>query len=54
MTNLPEQHRPVLPRQAYDAPQPLIIFDGVCVFCSGFVQLILKLDREKRFRFATA
>ncbi|RWD97831.1 DCC1-like thiol-disulfide oxidoreductase family protein [Mesorhizobium sp.] len=54
MTDLPEQHHPVLPRQAYDALQPLIVFDGVCVFCSGFVQLILKLDREKRFRFATA
>ena len=52
MTDLPE--RPTLPRQAYDAHQPLIVFDGVCVFCSGFVQLILKLDREKRFRFATA
>jgi len=52
MTDLPE--RPTLPRQTYDARQPLIVFDGVCVFCSGFVQLILKLDREKRFRFATA
>jgi len=49
MTDLPE--RPNFPHQAYE---PLIVFDGVCVFCSGFVQLILKLDREKRFRFATA
>ncbi|MGX5800932.1 thiol-disulfide oxidoreductase DCC family protein [Bradyrhizobium sp. Arg314] len=52
MTDLPE--RPNFPRQTYDARQPLIVFDGVCVFCSGFVQLILKLDRKKRFRFATA
>ncbi|TGT73829.1 MULTISPECIES: thiol-disulfide oxidoreductase DCC family protein [unclassified Mesorhizobium] len=54
MTDLPEPNRPASPSQAYDARQPLIVFDGVCVFCSGFVQLILRLDREKRFRFATA
>ena len=54
MTDLPEPNRPASPSQAYDAGHPLIVFDGVCMFCSGFVQLILKLDREKRFRFATA
>lgn len=32
----------------------MIVFDGVCVFCSGFAQTIVKLDRGKRFRFATA
>ncbi|WP_292201238.1 DCC1-like thiol-disulfide oxidoreductase family protein [Mesorhizobium sp.] len=30
------------------------MFDGVCVFCSGFVQIVLKIDRKKRFRLATA
>lgn len=54
MTDLPEPNRPASPSQAYDASRPLIVFDGACVFCSGFVQLILRLDREKRFRFATA
>ncbi|TIU25969.1 MAG: DUF393 domain-containing protein [Mesorhizobium sp.] len=54
MTDLPEQKRPLLPGQAYDARQPLIVFDGVCVFCSGFVRMIVRLDRDKRFRFATA
>ncbi|TPI13727.1 thiol-disulfide oxidoreductase DCC family protein [Mesorhizobium sp. B4-1-3] len=54
MTDLPEPNRPASPTQAYDASQPLIVFDGVCMFCSGFVRLILRLDREKRFRFATA
>lgn len=54
MTDLPEPNRPASLHQAYDARYPLIVFDGVCVFCSGFVQLILKLDRGKRFRFATA
>lgn len=32
----------------------LIVFDGVCVFCSGFVRTIMRLDRHDRFRFATA
>ncbi|CDX13828.1 Thiol-disulfide oxidoreductase DCC [Mesorhizobium sp. ORS 3324] len=54
MIDLPEPKRPLLPAQAYDARQPLIVFDGVCVFCSGFVQLIVNLDRDRRFRFATA
>ncbi|TIV45181.1 MAG: DUF393 domain-containing protein, partial [Mesorhizobium sp.] len=30
MTDLPKS--PTLPRQTYDARQPLIVFDGVCVF----------------------
>ncbi|MGX8011027.1 thiol-disulfide oxidoreductase DCC family protein [Mesorhizobium sp. ORM8.1] len=54
MTDLPDQNRPLLPRQSYDASKPLVVFDGVCVFCSGFIQLIVRLDREKSFRFATA
>ncbi|RWI85866.1 thiol-disulfide oxidoreductase DCC family protein [Mesorhizobium sp.] len=54
MTDLSEQKRPLLPGQAYDARQPLLVFDGVCVFCSGFVQIVLKIDRNKRFRLATA
>ena len=34
--------------------RPLIIFDGVCVLCSGFAHLVTRLDRRDRFRFATA
>ncbi|MBZ9677982.1 thiol-disulfide oxidoreductase DCC family protein [Mesorhizobium sp. ES1-1] len=37
-----------------DASQPLIVFDGVCVLCSGFVRMVIRLDRHSRFRFATA
>ncbi|WP_246691257.1 MULTISPECIES: DCC1-like thiol-disulfide oxidoreductase family protein [unclassified Mesorhizobium] len=37
-----------------DASQPLIVFDGVCVLCSGFVRTVVRLDRKSRFRFATA
>lgn len=31
---------------------PLILFDGVCNFCNGAVQFVLKRDRKKRIRFA--
>lgn len=37
-----------------DSSHPLIIFDGICVLCSGFARLVVRLDREKRFRFTTA
>nr|WP_210333902.1 DCC1-like thiol-disulfide oxidoreductase family protein [Mesorhizobium sangaii] len=32
----------------------LIVFDGVCVLCSGFVRTVVRLDRQSRFSFATA
>jgi len=34
--------------------RPILVFDGHCILCSGFVQLILRRDRERRFRFLTA
>ena len=40
--------------EPFDASQPLIVFDGVCVLCSGFVRTVVRLDRKNRFRFATA
>ncbi len=36
------------------AAQPLIVFDGVCVLCSGFVRMVVRLDGDNHFRFATA
>ena len=39
---------------AFDASHPLIVFDGVCVLCSGFARMVVRLDRQNRFRFATA
>jgi predicted DCC family thiol-disulfide oxidoreductase YuxK len=36
------------------AGRPLIVFDGVCVLCSGFARLVTRLDSRDRFRFATA
>ncbi|WP_281409093.1 DCC1-like thiol-disulfide oxidoreductase family protein [Mesorhizobium sp. B2-4-14] len=31
-----------------------MLFDGVCALCLGFVRLAVRLDRQNRFRFATA
>ena len=42
------------PSETFDASQPLIVFDGVCVLCSGFVRTVVRLDRKNRFCFATA
>lgn len=39
------------PKPAPDEPDGLILFDGVCVFCSRWVRFVLKLDRERHFRF---
>ena len=39
------------PQPCPDESDGLILFDGVCVFCSRWVRLVLRLDRERRFRF---
>ena len=62
MTDLPQSSLPPSPlakpsppaEPSFDARQPLIVFDGVCVLCSGFVRMVVRLDRQNRFRFATA
>lgn len=33
---------------------PLIVFDEVCVLCSGFVQWVIRRDRRRQFRFTSA
>jgi predicted DCC family thiol-disulfide oxidoreductase YuxK len=43
---------PAVPAFADD--RPIIIFDGKCVLCSGFVQFILRHDRNGQFRFIAA
>jgi len=32
--------------------QPVIVFDGVCALCSGWVRFLLRHDRRGVFRFA--
>lgn len=34
-----------------EAPDGLVLFDGVCVLCAGWVQFIIARDPEARFRF---
>jgi predicted DCC family thiol-disulfide oxidoreductase YuxK len=34
-----------------DLPDHLILFDGVCVLCSRWVEFVIARDREARFRF---
>jgi predicted DCC family thiol-disulfide oxidoreductase YuxK len=31
--------------------RPLILFDGICNLCSGFIQCVLKVDKKNIFRF---
>ncbi|WEZ84107.1 thiol-disulfide oxidoreductase DCC family protein [Rhizobium sp. 32-5/1] len=39
---------------AFDDSHPIIVFDGACIFCSGWVKFVLRHDRTRRFRFLTA
>jgi len=32
---------------------PVILFDGVCNLCSGFVQFVIPRDTEGKYRFAS-
>lgn len=32
--------------------QAVIVFDGACALCSGWVEFLLKRDRRQRYRFA--
>lgn len=32
----------------------LIVFDGTCIFCSGFARFMARYDRKVRFSFVTA
>ncbi len=39
------------PRPAQGLPDGLVLFDGVCVLCSGWVRFIVERDPEARFSF---
>lgn len=39
------------PQPAPDEADGLILFDGVCVFCSRWVRFVIAHDPERRFRF---
>ncbi|QLD84973.1 thiol-disulfide oxidoreductase DCC family protein [Natronomonas halophila] len=37
---------------AIPTDKPILLFDGVCNLCNGFVQWVIERDPEARFRFA--
>lgn len=37
---------------AVNTDAPVIVFDGVCVLCNGWVRFLLRHDRHQRYRFA--
>jgi predicted DCC family thiol-disulfide oxidoreductase YuxK len=48
MSDLPGRSGP-----AATAPmRAVIVFDGVCVLCNGWVRFLLRHDRSQRYRFA--
>ncbi|MEP6344046.1 MAG: DCC1-like thiol-disulfide oxidoreductase family protein [Maricaulaceae bacterium] len=38
----------------FDDSRPIIVFDGHCALCSGWVQFVLKHDTRKKFNFIVA
>lgn len=36
-----------------DSNQPILLFDGVCNLCNGFVQFIIRRDSLQLFRFSS-
>ncbi|HYD28741.1 thiol-disulfide oxidoreductase DCC family protein [Brevundimonas sp.] len=41
------------PQPAPDEPDGLILFDGVCVFCSRWVRFVIDRDPGRRFTFTS-
>lgn len=39
------------PQPAADLPDRLVLFDGVCVLCSGWVNFVITRDPGQRYRF---
>jgi predicted DCC family thiol-disulfide oxidoreductase YuxK len=39
---------------AFADDKALVVFDGVCVLCSGFARFILERDRDFAFRLTTS
>lgn len=51
---LPRSYRddPAVP--AFLDDRPVIVFDGHCALCTGWVRFVLRHDRARRFRFLPA
>ena len=53
MVSRDKSSRTFAPRRVDNIPSGLIVFDGVCVLCSGWVQFIIARDASAQFRFAS-
>jgi len=40
-------------RVAIQKPDKIILFDGICNLCNGFVQFVIKRDKMEIFKFAS-
>jgi len=36
-----------------DSEQPILLFDGLCNLCNHFVQVVIRHDKKRMFRFAS-
>jgi predicted DCC family thiol-disulfide oxidoreductase YuxK len=52
--SLPYSYRSDASVPPFPDERPLLVFDGVCVFCSGFIRFVLSQDRQASFRFVIA
>ncbi len=50
----PYSHRGDPDVPAFDDARGLIVFDGTCVFCSGFARFVAGRDKDAYFQFAAA
>lgn len=39
---------------AFADDKPVVVFDGECIFCSGWVRFLLRRDRWAQYRYLTA
>ncbi|MBZ7920776.1 thiol-disulfide oxidoreductase DCC family protein [Ensifer adhaerens] len=39
---------------AFADDKPVVVFDGECIFCSGWVRFLLRHDRRAQYRYLTA
>ena len=42
-----------MPGTLPDSTGPILFFDGVCNLCNNFVQLVIKNDKQAKFRFSS-
>ncbi len=40
-------------KNTIDSQLPIILFDGVCNLCDGFVQFVIRHDKKQQFKFTS-